>query len=111
MKNKHVTLFSAWRIAASIALLVGALFVIWKYVQGFSFSSNTLVQSSRMGKTKVILPDSSVVWLNSNSSLQYAESFGKNNRNIVLQGEAFFDVRKSKHDFIISAGQMNIRVK
>lgn len=46
-------------------------------------------------KLHVILPDSSSVWLNVNSKIEYLSDF-LTNRNIQLEGEAFFDVRKSK---------------
>lgn len=42
----------------------------------------------------VTLPDSSVVHLNSESTLSYRQDFGYKNRNVYLEGEAFFEVRK-----------------
>lgn len=66
--------------------------------------------SSPVGsKTKLILPDSSVVWLNAGSKLSYDEHFGLANRNISLAGEAFFDVKHSAVPFIISANGVHIK--
>jgi transmembrane sensor len=61
-------------------------------------------------KTKVLLPDSSTVWLNSGSKIVYNEGFGKTNRNLVLTGEAYFDVKKSLTPFIIKTANIQIKV-
>jgi transmembrane sensor len=54
---------------------------------------------------KVILPDSSVVWLNSATHLSYHPDF-THHREIRLSGEAFFDVADDKKNpFIVKAGQ------
>ncbi len=64
-------------------------------------------------KTKKILPDGTQVWLNGNSHISYQEDFGKNNkREVVLIGEAFFDVTHNEHvPFIVHAKSINITVK
>ncbi|OJW55877.1 MAG: hypothetical protein BGO55_04460 [Sphingobacteriales bacterium 50-39] len=64
-------------------------------------------------KTKKILPDGTQVWLNGNSRISYLDNFGKNNkREVVLVGEAFFDVTHDKHvPFIVHAKSINITVK
>lgn len=60
-------------------------------------------------KTQLTLPDGSNVWLNSGSSLQYAESFGSE-RKVVLKGEAFFDVVKSKQKFTVETSYGDVEV-
>lgn len=64
-------------------------------------------------KSKLELPDGTEVWLNGNSKLTYTNgSFGKENREVILAGEAFFDVVKNeKAPFIIHTGPVNITVK
>lgn len=52
--------------------------------------------------TSVVLPDSSRVWLNSESYLKYPVRFAGNERNVVLEGEGYFSVRKdAKSCFIV----------
>lgn len=43
----------------------------------------------------VQLADGSKVWLNAGTTLKYQNSYGKNNRNLQLEGEAFFEVVKN----------------
>lgn len=50
-------------------------------------------------KSKVELPDGSLVWLNSESKIQFHNNFNTN-RQVKLTGEAYFEVEKNeKHAF------------
>lgn len=52
----------------------------------------------------IILPDSSVVWLNSATHLSIHPDFSRH-RELKLQGEAFFEVRHdANHPFVVQAG-------
>ncbi|MFV8465058.1 FecR family protein [Flavobacterium sp. LB1P62] len=65
------------------------------------------------GKTfNVKLSDGTVVYLNSGTVLKYPVKFIKGmNREVFLDGEAYFDVRKDKlHPFIVNANAMNVKV-
>lgn len=56
----------------------------------------TLEKETRRGqRSTIVLADGSKVILNAESKISYDENFGKNNREIVLQGEAFFEVAKN----------------
>jgi ferric-dicitrate binding protein FerR (iron transport regulator) len=61
-------------------------------------------------RTKIILPDSTVVWLNAGSKITYNKEFGVLHRNTTLEGEAFFDVKKSKIPFIIHTNSVQVKV-
>ncbi len=45
------------------------------------------------------LPDGSTVTLNSGTELEYDRHFGQTHRNLILRGEAFFEVTKSAQPF------------
>lgn len=45
--------------------------------------------------TEVSLPDGTEVYLNAGSSLRYGKSFNKKDRDVYLEGEAYFDVVKN----------------
>lgn len=65
------------------------------------------------GKTFVItLSDGTEVSMNAGSSLKYPVQFIKgHNREVVLEGEAFFDVTKDKkHPFIVKTRGVNVKV-
>ncbi len=69
--------------------------------------------STSAGQTREVeLPDGTVVKLNANSSLAYAENFGRGKRrDVILDGEAFFDVAKdAKHPFVVNVRGMQVKV-
>ncbi len=62
-------------------------------------------------QVKLTLPDSTVVFLNSNSKFSYPMTFGKDSRIVDLDGEGYFEVRHhSDHPFIVRTKQFDIRV-
>lgn len=62
-------------------------------------------------KTKLILPDSTVVFLNSGSYLKYPSKFFGQTREISLKGEAYFEVKKdAEHPFIVKTSAISIKV-
>lgn len=97
-------------IAASIALLIVSSFFI-----KISMESEELaymeVSSMDGSKARVLLPDSTVVWLNGNSYIRYPKEFDESVRRIELIGEAFFDVTENKKKpFIVCLEGMHVRV-
>jgi len=66
--------------------------------------------SSPGTRSKIILPDSSEVWLNSNSKISYQQGFGEKERVVSLLGEAFFSVYKNENmPFMVNVNEMNIK--
>jgi transmembrane sensor len=62
-------------------------------------------------RTKLLLPDGTQVWLNSSSRLKYTSDFNSKNREVVLEGEAYFDVAKDfRLPFIVHAATIDIKV-
>ena len=72
---------------------------------------NTL-KTERGGEWNVVLEDGTKVYLNSSSTLKYPTSFTGDSRQVVLEGEAYFEVT---HDpdkpFIVKTSDMNIVVR
>jgi len=62
---------------------------------------------------RLVLSDSTVVWLNSDSKLKYPKKFVKGlaNREVELEGEAFFKVaHNAKKPFIVNTKNLHIEV-
>lgn len=60
---------------------------------------------------KIILEDSTEVWLNSDSRLRYPQKFGADERRVQVSGEAYFSVSKdSERPFYVEADGQLIRV-
>lgn len=59
---------------------------------------------------RIILADGSKVWLNAGSNLQFPTRFDGNQRNVILEGEAFFEVEADKtKPFIVSTENYSIK--
>ncbi|MDR6944227.1 FecR family protein [Mucilaginibacter pocheonensis] len=62
-------------------------------------------------RSKIVLPDSSEVYLGAGSRLYYPDTFASDTREISLEGEAFFQVTKNpRKPFIIHTGTVQTRV-
>jgi len=95
-------------IAAAVLVICG-LFIWTTYMP----DKRKLAGENEMNeKRRLTLPDGTLVWLNKNSTISYNKEFGIHNREIVLSGEAFFDVvHKAELPMTIHAGLVNIKVK
>lgn len=65
------------------------------------------IETPRGGEFKVILEDSTVVWLNADSKLYYPDNFTAGERRVAVLGEAYFEVTKdpSRPFYVESQGQ------
>lgn len=63
------------------------------------------ISTPKGGQFKVVLPDGTKVWLNAASTLKYPTSFAANERRVLLNGEAYFEVAKKLKDQIKTKGQ------
>lgn len=77
----------------------------------FGTGKYTTVIADKEQISKIILPDSTVVWINSGSKITYDNKFSVKNRKIELIGQAFFHAAKNKKiPLIVSAGELEIKV-
>ena len=73
-------------------------------------TAHHLISIPRKGFYKVVLPDGSRAWLNSESSISYPGSFGSQERRVVVTGETYFEVAKDPaHPFIVSVNNIDVR--
>ncbi len=97
------------RIAAAFLLLV-AVGAVVAYFTGRVRTVSIVASYNERGK-EASLPDGSVIYLNSASSVKYSNQFGKKNREITLNGEAYFEVTPDKSKpFVIFANNAQIKV-
>lgn len=65
----------------------------------------------RGGEFFIQLEDGTKVWLNSESELRYISVFDTTERNVVLKGEAYFEVAKDENrPFVVVVGEQRIQV-
>ena len=95
------------------AVLVGAALVfvfthtrtLPEQVQGGSF----IVQTDNSDRSFTQLPDGSRIWLNKGTKIEYNQQFGIKNRNVLLNGEAYFEVAKNKElAFVVKTKSIDV---
>lgn len=108
-------LFFNWRFAVAAAVLAGAFFVAGTFkIQLLNKFFPVKILEARAEKGKLLqkeLPDGTMVWLNSGSSMSFPEEFRDSVRSISLSGEAYFSVAHDQtKPFIIKTQNLETRV-
>jgi transmembrane sensor len=116
---RRLSLRRSLKYAASVAALLFLIWGVYRIVSGLgsyspvvrAIAHNEEVQAKAGARTRLVLPDGTLVWLNSNSKLRYNREFNSQNREVVLEGEAYFEVTKNAgHPFIVHAATLDIEV-
>lgn len=102
-ETKVIKLIPSWAyvVAASIVIALGIFYFLINMPSNFSTEYSE--------QLAVVLPDQSKVELNSNSHLDFKKLNWNSNREVSLEGEAFFDVEKgSAFRVITSEGTIEV---
>ncbi len=108
-----------WKRYLGIAAAVSALVIISIllvrnefYIQNDNTYTSRIIERSTLAgqKLRITLPDSSIVWINSESSIKYSEHFTAKDRIVALKGEAYFEVKKDPaRTFEVLAGDLTVK--
>jgi ferric-dicitrate binding protein FerR (iron transport regulator) len=75
-----------------------------------SLPALTTITAPVGAKSIVDLPDGSKVWINAGSTITYNNSFGKQNRDLKLVGEAYFSVKTNPSlPFIVKTSDIMVK--
>jgi len=86
------------RIAAILVLALGLAYILVRLVDYASKEEMTYTEvATTQNMKEVELPDGSIIHLNKSSKIIHNSSFGQSNRDIILEGEAFFDVSRNEN--------------
>ncbi len=102
--------------AAAVALLAFGIFFYMSNHRSGEIPQHRTVSYhttfSPAGKLKkVLLTDGSVVWLNGNSTLKHPENFADTTREVLLEGEGFFEIAQdAAKPFVVRTGELHVRV-
>lgn len=92
--------------AASLLVLLSAVIPV------FLLQESTITVLAQQGeRTRVVLPDSSIAYLNSGSAISYSSRMRGSDRTITLSGEAYFEVKHNpSKPFIVESSTLKTRV-
>ena len=111
--KEHLTNIVSYQKFARIAAVIIPLFLFAGGMFYYLSPQNEMIEVSvAYGEQKrLILPDSSEVWLNAGSTILYPETFAKDKRLVMLDGEAYFSIKKdTASPFIVEASQLSVKV-
>lgn len=84
------------RVAVACIIVVLSLVNYNMYHKQKQLSTRNFMVSAEKGQRAfVTLPDSTKVWLNSDTKISYPADYGMKERNVALVGEAYFEVAKN----------------
>jgi transmembrane sensor len=98
------------RFAVAAMLLMATGLALWKMNQQPPVMLTVSVPFGKM--QRITLPDSSKIWLNAGTTIQYPDKFDDNTRRIVLKnGQAFFEiVHDPSKPFIVTTNGADVQV-
>ncbi len=100
------------KVAAFLLIpIIGFGIIYWVSQHNQSVVQYTETIAPRGQKSQIVLADGTKVWLNSDTKIKYPGNFDKTQRDVYLDGEAFFEVSKNEHQpFVVHTSQVNVKV-
>ena len=93
--RKPIIYSPAFKWAASAAVLFICILSVWFMKNTGTNELFTLYNEEEASTLVSTLEDGSTVYLSEQTSLQYPSRFKENKREVILQGEAFFEINKN----------------
>ncbi len=116
-RRLNTTLKTVFKYAAIVVFLISLTTIYYTNKQQFRRTdtfqklSYTSFITENGQRSKVVLPDSSIVWLNSGTTLSYPSNFSEQNRTVTLNGQAFFQVfHNETSPFSVQTNGLIVRV-
>jgi transmembrane sensor len=100
------------RVAASLVILIAAGWLLYTSRSRKEEEVKYITHTTNRGQQAVItLQDGSVIRLNNSSAISFPEKFTNGKREITLQGEAFFEVKRDPaKPFVVKTGDLTTAV-
>lgn len=101
--------YNTWILRVAAILVVG-LFATWLALK-LNSKPELIMVSTTSDQKMIVMPDGTNIILNKNSILSYSTEFDTDERKVILNGEAFFDVTKNpQKPFIIENKNFQVKV-
>lgn len=110
--RRYMVTSRIWPVAASVLILLSIGYYWFSHGNKQDERVQTLAYETRNEERLFLtLPDSTKVWLNAGSRIEYPEKFSRDTRMVKLNGEAYFDVtHKMKQPFLVVTEKLQVHV-
>ena len=110
-RKESWTKFYKYAAVLVIAFFLGAVGYYIGFRNQVPAIYSEVISAEKQVLNEYVLPDGSVVALNSNSKLTFPRKFRGDVREVSIEGEAFFDVKPNpEKPFVIHAGEAQVKV-
>lgn len=113
-KQKKTPIIQLLKWSASIAAAAVLVISLGFFARDYRYNQMAQLQTVKVPagqRAQITLADGTTVWLNSQSTLTYASNFGRKERNVELNGEAYFEVAKNKSiPFYVNTEKNRVKV-
>jgi len=110
-RKEKIRQFYKYAAILVFAMLLGSIGYYIGFKNQMPSVFNQIVSAENQVLNEYVLPDGSVVALNSDSRLEFPKQFTGDFREVTISGEAFFDVEPNpEKPFVINAGGTQIKV-
>jgi transmembrane sensor len=117
VKTVKMKSYARYMVAAALIIATGILWLTTrsyneKPIPTASVAASLTKKGTNRSESKfLLLADSTQVWLNAASSLEFPDQFDTKQREVYLSGEAYFDVKHADRiPFIIHTGSVSTTV-
>lgn len=113
-KKAFLRVRSWWKIGIRAAVACVVMGLGWSNYRLYQSQSEEsarqwMVAAEKGQRAVVMLPDSTKVWLNSDTKIHYPVDYGRKERKVALDGEAFFKVAPNRaQPFVVEANGMQV---
>lgn len=99
------------KIAAVVAITLGGTYLYQQFPTDNELMAMQTISVPAGQRVNVTLPDGTNVWLNARTTIKYPISFNADQRQVILDGEAYFDVAKNKKiPFVVHTDKCDVEV-
>jgi ferric-dicitrate binding protein FerR (iron transport regulator) len=100
------------KVAAILLIpVIGFGILYWANQQAQSPDQFSETIAPRGQKSQIVLSDGTRVWLNSDTKIKYPGNFNQKQRNVYLDGEAFFEVASNaRKPFVVHTSGIKVKV-
>lgn len=111
--KEHLKNIASYRKFTRVAAVIIPFFLLGGFLlYSLSVGDELIEVTAAYGEQKrLLLPDSSEIWLNAGSTITYPQTFAEDKRLVTLDGEAYFIVSKdTTKPFIVETSQLSVKV-
>jgi transmembrane sensor len=115
-KGSPVKVLLKYAAAITFLIVASVLFLLFSRSNDLNItqaieSAYNVIEVPAGQKSKITFSDGSSAWINAESRISFPEIFSLDNREIYLEGEAFFEVISDPdHPFIVKTSNIDIKV-